>query len=332
MGEERNSILLPGGEFGNYRVVRLLGKGGMGEVYLVEDSARGKFAVKVLAPSACGGSRDLIDRFVREAEFAMRMSHPNLVEVYDAGIDPDTGLCYLTMEYMPGGSLRDLLSQDVEMSFQGVMTIATDIARALLHVERNGMVHRDVKPDNILFAVDGSAKLTDLGISRFASGRDIAATHSGGMVGTIAYMAPEQMLDAHSVDIRADIYSLGVVMYEMITGRRPTEGQNAMHTLAKAIDGQTFDDVRLLRPDTPVFLSRLVAAMTAPAKESRPESAWALLGIMSHPERILKPGDLPQANPSRPWYRDRSVLYAAAALILAASSLFIAVLTVFATE
>ena len=92
MGEERNSILLPGGEFGNYRVVRLLGKGGMGEVYLVEDSARGKFAVKVLAPSACGGSRDLIDRFVREAEFAMRMSHPNLVEVYDAGIDPDTGL------------------------------------------------------------------------------------------------------------------------------------------------------------------------------------------------------------------------------------------------
>lgn len=334
MGEDNHTILRPGSLFGAYRVLRRLGKGGMGEVYLVEDEAQHrKFAVKVLDPESYGQDPEFLKRFIRESEFAMRVRHPNLVEVYDAGIDPESGICYLTMEYLPGGSLRDLLAQHVEMSFPGVMTIATDIARALLLVERNGMVHRDVKPDNIMFAADGSAKLTDLGISRFSYGSDVAVTQANGMVGTPAYMAPEQMLDAHAVDIRADIYSLGIVMYEMITGHRPTEGQNAMRTLAKAIDGQSFPDVRYLRPDTPVYLARLVSEMTLPAVEERPESAWALLGLLSHPERVLRAEDLPPPPPPRPpWYRDRGVLYAATAMILAASALLVALVTVFTRD
>ena len=334
MGEDNHTILRPGSLFGAYRVLKRLGKGGMGEVYLVEDeSQHRKYAVKVLDPESHGRDPEFLKRFIRESEFAMRVRHPNLVEVYDAGIDPESGICYLTMEYLPGGSLRDLLAQRVEMSFPGVMTIATDIARALLLVERNGMVHRDVKPDNIMFAADGSAKLTDLGISRFSYGSDVAATQANGMVGTPAYMAPEQMLDAHAVDIRADIYSLGIVMYEMITGHRPTEGQNAMRTLAKAIDGQSFPDVRYLRPDTPVYLARLVSKMTLPAVQERPESAWALLGLLSHPERILRAEDLPPPPPPRPpWYRDRGVLYAATAMILATSALLVALVTVFTRD
>ena len=234
--------LAPGDSFGDYVVVRRLGRGGMGEVYLVEDpaAAGARYAVKVLGPEAPRGDGDFLQRFVREAEFAMKVRHPNIVEVYDAGIDPDTGLCYLTMEYMPGGSLKDLLAGGGLLSFPGVSMIATDIARALVLVQANGMVHRDVKPDNIMFAADGTAKLTDLGITRFAYGPDVTVTRADGVIGTPAYMAPEQMLDSHAVDIRADIYSLGVVMYEMIAGRRPNEGENAMRTLAKALDGQAF--------------------------------------------------------------------------------------------
>ena len=330
MSGDETTILRPGGFFGAYRVVSLLGKGGMGEVYLVEDPARAnaRYAVKVLAPISMGGDAERLKRFIREAEFAMKVRHPNIVEVYDAGIDPDSGLCYLTMEYMPGGSLKDLIAGEGLMSFPGVCTIATDIARALVLVQANGMVHRDVKPDNIMFAADGTAKLTDLGITRFASGPDVTVTRIDGVIGTPAYMAPEQMLDSHAVDIRADFYSLGVVMYEMITGHRPNEGENAMRTLAKALDGQSFADVRMLRPDTPAYLAELVHVMTVPDRAQRPESARKVLELLSNPAwRGAAPYGA-AAGERPPWYRDRGVLYAATAMILAVEALVVALGTV----
>ncbi|MGN0853907.1 MAG: serine/threonine-protein kinase [Kiritimatiellia bacterium] len=332
MSGGENTILRPGGFFGAYRVVSLLGKGGMGEVYLVEDPAHGcaRYAVKALAAGATGGDGDFLKRFVREAEFAMKVRHPNLVEVYDAGIDPDTGICYLTMEYMPGGSLKDLLAGDGIMSIPGVCTIATDIARALVLVQANGMVHRDVKPDNILFSADGTAKLTDLGITRFAYGSDVAATRADGVVGTPAYMAPEQMLDPHSVDIRADIYSLGIVMYEMITGHRPNEGDDALHALAKALDGQSFADVRTRRADAPACLAELVHEMTLPRREERPQSARQVLERLAHLERRTG-GAAPHLRSAAvhpPWYQDRGVLYALTAMVLAFEALVVALNTV----
>lgn len=334
MSGDEITILRPGGFFGAYRVVSLLGKGGMGEVYLVEDPAHdnARYAVKVLSTEAMGGDADFLQRFIREAEFAMKVRHPNIVEVYDAGIDPDTGICYLTMEYMPGGSLKDLIAGAGLMSFAGVCTIATDIARALVLVQANGMVHRDVKPDNIMFSADGTAKLTDLGITRFAYGPDVTVTRVDGVIGTPAYMAPEQMLDSHSVDIRADIYSLGVVMFEMITGHRPNEGENAMRTLAKALDGQAFVDVRTLRPETPAALAELVHAMTLPAREDRPDSARKVLELLSHPEQLPNPGGTAAFAVSEgvrpPWYHDRGVIYAVTAMILAIEALIVALGTV----
>lgn len=332
MSGDENTILRPGGFFGAYRVVSLLGKGGMGEVYLVENPADGaaRYAVKVLSPESMGGDPDFLKRFIREAEFAMKVRHPNIVEVYDAGIDPDTGLCFLTMEYMPGGSLKDLLASGDRLSFPGVSMIATDIARALVLVQANGMVHRDVKPDNILFAADGTAKLTDLGITRFAYGPDVSVTRADGVIGTPAYMAPEQMLDSHAVDIRADIYSLGVVLYEMIAGRRPNEGENAMRTLAKALDGQAFPDVRAFRPDTPAYLADLVGAMTQPDRAARPGSARQIIERLSTPALPAAEADAfaAPAGARPPWYRDRAVLYAATAMILAVEALVVALGTV----
>lgn len=335
MSGDETTILRPGGFFGAYRVVSLLGKGGMGEVYLVEDPANhAHYAVKALSPAAMGGDGDTLKCFIREAEFAMKVRHPNLVEVYDAGIDPDTGICFLTMEYMPGGSLRDLIARGDPLSIPGVCTIATDIARALVLVQANGMVHRDVKPANIMFSADGTAKLNDLGIMRFAHGPDIAATSAAGVIGTPAYMAPEQMLDSHSVDSRADLYSLGVVMYEMITGHRPNEGDNALHALAKALDGQSFPDVRTRRADTPAYLAALVDQMTQPARERRPQSARQVLDLLANPEPspVGAAGDA--ADTSAPpavrplWYEDRGVLYAATAMILAFEALIVALSTV----
>ena len=341
MSGDEGQIFEPGFHIGSYRVERLLGKGGTGEVYLVtETSSQMPYALKVIDTARTGGGDELVQRFLREAEFATKVRHPNLVAVYASGVDSASGRCYMVMEYMPGGSLRDLIESDGIMSIPGVTTIATDIARALVLVEANGMVHRDVKPENILFAADGTAKLTDLGISRFESGPDLSVTRAGVVVGTPAYMAPEQMLDAHNVDIRADVYALGVVMFEMITGHRPNEGEGAMRTLAKALDGRAFPDVRTIRPDTPAPLALLVSEMTLPDAVERPVSARMVLELLSHPERVVaaampqpevaEPDDFREpAGVRPPWYRDRGVLYAVTAMVLAFEALLVALVTVY---
>lgn len=253
----------------------------------------------------------------------MKVRHPNLVTVYDAGTDPETGLCYSVMEHLPGGTLREALEASPNgFSWTGVASVATDLARALVGVEANGLVHRDVKPENVLFAQDGTAKLADLGIARSSRpglAGEVHKTRAEAVVGTPAYMSPEQMLDSHKVDIRTDIFSLGMVMYEMIAGHRPNEGQTAMGALAKALDGQTFPDVREVRPDTPPELAGLLSSMLAPAVADRPVSARQLL------ERLTNCGRRKPTVQSPPWYRDRSVLYALVALMLAACALAVSV-------
>lgn len=322
--------LVAGSMLGNLRVVKRLGSGGMAEVFLAEAPDGGFRAVKVLDPSVSGSDSEFLERFRHEAEFAQRTRHPNLVEVDGAARDPSTGLCYLVMEYMPGGSLRDVLNANPKgLSIDGVLSVAKDIARALVLLEENGMVHRDVKPDNILFTADGVAKLTDLGISRFSKTEtDVHATRASAVIGTPAYMAPEQMLDSHAVDIRADIYSFGMMLYELLTGHRPNEGEGAMRTLAKAIEGQAFPDVRHLRPDTPAELAVLVSEMTLPDADQRPPSASFVLELLKHPDRIPtgdESGSPQDAPPSVPWYRDRGVLLAATAMALALEALVLAI-------
>lgn len=329
------STLEPGALFGQYRIVRRLGKGGMGEVFLAHAPDRGlEFAVKILNPGLADGEPDFFGRFFREADFSLKARHPNLVEVYDAGRDPSTGLCYLVMEYMPGGSLREAVAANpAGMPLAAVIAVATDVARALAFVESSGLVHRDVKPDNILFAADGTAKLTDLGISRFARmpDDDTRVTSVRDVVGTPAYMSPEQMLDSRSVDSRADLYSLGVVMWEMLAGRRPNSGESAMHTFAKAIEGLAFPDVRTARADTPDGLAALVAALTSPTPSLRPSSARATLDLLLAPERIpaaiRRAGPPAAAKPPRfvPWFEDRSVIFAVSVMALAIIALALAV-------
>lgn len=317
--------LASGSMLGDLRILKRLGSGGMGEVFLAADPKDTLCAVKVLDPSVSGSDSEFLDRFRLEAEFAKNVRHPNLVEVYGAARDMATGLCYLVMEYMPGGSLRDVLNANPNgISLEGVMSVGRDIARALVLIEENGMVHRDIKPDNVLFTADGVAKLTDLGISRFSRPEDMRATRASAVIGTPAYMAPEQMLDSHSVDIRADIYSFGVMLHELLTGHRPNEGEGAMRTLAKAIEGVAFPDVRLSRPDTPPELAVLISEMTLPDVDQRPSSARLVLELLKHPDRIPT-GESAPAAPASPWYKDRNLLFAATAMVLALEALVLAI-------
>ena len=328
MDGDWREMLVPGSLFGNLHIVKRLGSGGMGMVFLAENPKGVKCALKVLAPSNTSDDDKFEARFRNEAAFALKTRHPNLVEVWDAGRDSATGLYYHVMEYLPGGSLRELVADAKNgLPIERAVSIARDVAHALVHIERNGMVHRDIKPDNVLFTADGVAKLADFGISRFEQGEDVHATRAAAVIGTPAYMAPEQMIDSHDVDIRADIYSFGVMLYELLAGRRPNAGENAMNTLAKAIEGFSFADVRELRPDVPSALAELVSDMTLPDPDDRPRSAALVL------MRIVQlvdtsEDDAPGAaavQPKLPWYRDRGVLYAATAMALALEALVLAV-------
>ena len=249
--------------FGDYRVVERLGKGGMGEVWLVEiESRHAVFAVKLLDPGLVEKDREFRKRFLHEAQIAMAVKNPYLLKVYDVGQDPDTNLCYLIMECLSGGSLADRLAKEGALPIEDAIRITYQIATALAAVDEQGIVHRDLKPDNILFDVEGRAKLTDLGIAKMSNKMSaMTMTMPGTVIGTPAYMSPEQMLDSHLIDIRSDIYSLGLVFYEMLTGKCLHEDSSIVEAVAKAMQRVPIPDVREVRPEVPENVARLVAKM-----------------------------------------------------------------------
>ena len=274
----------PGDRFGDYTVVRLLGKGGMGAVYLLESAEGVQVAAKILDP-ATAGDHESRRRFVREAELALGVRHPNLIETYDVGEDPETGLCYILMEYVSGGSLADYLKENGALPVEDAVAVVEAMAQVLELARGKGIVHRDIKPANIMFDAEGTPKLADLGIARggHLGTETTTVTQTGMMIGTPAYMAPEQMLDAHNVDTRADIYSLGVVFFEMLTGERPNKDDTVVQLMAKAVKGEPLPDVRTLRPEVSASLAQLLAMMVVPDKDGRiatPGQITNALGII----------------------------------------------------
>ena len=293
---------------GRYRVEETLGHGGMASVYLAYDEKlRRRVAVKVLAANLADDDA-VRRRFLREARLAARLSHPNVVQVYDAG-ETDQDL-FIVMEYVPGTSLagREKLSPDEAVQ------LVLQACAGLQHAHPAGLVHRDVKPANLLLREDGVLKIADFGIARTADATHL--TQHGTVLGTAAYLAPEQAA-GEDVTSAADIYSLGAVLYELLTGRPPYQFDSLAELAAKQ-SGGVITPVRDLEPDVPVGTEAVVMRCLARDPRFRPESAAELAADLRAAADERWPGTA--ATEPLPCRRHVSVPGAGAWLWLAAAA------------
>jgi serine/threonine protein kinase len=251
-----------------YAVEGKLGAGGFAVVYLVRDvHLKRKLAVKVLSPDVIT-SHSVLERFKREAETIAQLSHPHIVPLHFIGQKDD--LVYLVMQAIDGGSLADRMQREGQLPIDEAARMFGEVASALAHAHKRGVIHRDIKPQNVLLdAETGRALVTDFGIARTAEGGNLTAT--GMVVGTPAYLSPEQVTGEPS-DHRADIYALGVMMYEMLSGQPPFTGATPTAVLMKRLAGPPAP-LRTLRPEVPAALEELVDACLATDPNERIQNA-----------------------------------------------------------
>ncbi|MGI9471889.1 MAG: serine/threonine-protein kinase, partial [Rubripirellula sp.] len=257
---------------GSYRLLRPLGKGGMGVVYLGEHNVMKRLmALKILPPEATRDKRR-IERFKAEARACAQLDHPNIVRAYDFA-EAGSKL-YIVMEYVDGIDLHLAVQRDGLMSIADVLDALTQSTHGLAHAHERGIVHRDIKPSNLLLRTDGVVKLSDLGLARIGVGES-GEEEKRRLMGTADFISPEQALNSKTVDARADIYSLGCTTYYLLTGQAPFAG-TAAQRLAKH-QTMPMPDVRLLREDCPDAFADLIARMAAKRPDDRPNSAVELL-------------------------------------------------------
>ena len=286
-----------GRSIGNYKIVRVLGEGGMGTVYLAEHPMIGKrVAVKMLRPDL-STDPGLVSRFFQEAKAVNDIRHPNIVDISDFGHTKE-GSVYFVMELMEGQNLRDRLSASGPMPIDQAVTIARQVMDALTAAHRVGIIHRDLKPDNIFLVTEPQApfgfkaKLFDFGVAKLLGDKQNQVGHKtidGAVVGTLFYMAPEQAL-CQDVGAAADIYAMGVVMYEMVTGTVPFRAEQLV-MLLNAILKQPAPPPSRIRPETPPWLDRLILRCLEKDPEARPhsmEEVSAVLGAGSAEMSVSK--------------------------------------------
>lgn len=213
-------------EIGGYKVMEKIGQGGMGSVYMAEQlSLHREVALKVLSEKFTS-DRAFVDQFVNEARSAAALNHPNVVQVYDVG--RQNGRYYFSMEYVPGGSLEEGLAEDGPSDWRDALNWMIDASNAFIFAQKREILHRDVKPDNLMLAEDGSAKLCDLGLAKKAANPDMLAA---GIIGTPAFISPEAIRRRKEIDVRSDLYSLGCTFYRLLTGVNPYPGKTVKEIL-----------------------------------------------------------------------------------------------------
>jgi serine/threonine-protein kinase len=253
-----------------YEVTALLGKGGMGTVYrAIDRELEDEVALKVLLPDAFDEGSGAAQTLKQEIRLARKITHRNVVRTHDLG--EAEGVRFLTMEFVPGTTLRDILDRRGLVALGPGLQIAKQLCRGLAAVHEAGIVHRDIKPPNIMVLPNGVVKLMDFGIARAAGGEDPG---DGSTVGTPYYMSPEQAR-GEAVDERSDIYSVGVVLYEMFAGQRPSGGATPGEVMRRHVSDEP-RPLTELRPDLPALLERLVASCLAKSPDRRPPSATDL--------------------------------------------------------
>ncbi|HEX2027651.1 MAG TPA: protein kinase [Nitriliruptorales bacterium] len=248
-----------------YQLEEPIATGGVAIVWRAHDVVLDRsVAVKLLHPHLAGDATT-VERFRREAQAAAQVTHPNAVQIYDTGQEDD--IVYLVMEYIDGPSLRDVIQKGGALDPLVVAALGEQVGAALGEAHARGFVHRDVKPANILLTRDGLAKVTDFGIAKALGNRDDTLTTPGTVIGTAAYLAPEQ-LEGREVDARADVYSLGVVLYECLTGEPAFQGDTPTATAAARLSRE-LPPPRTVRADVPRGLDRVVHTATRRAIDQR---------------------------------------------------------------
>ena len=250
-----------------YELQELIGGGGMADVYKARDILLDRtVAVKILHEQFKRDT-EFIQKFHREAQAAAKLSHPNIVNIYDVGVMGDDH--YIVMEYVPGSTLKDRIKQEGHLSVADALHVARDIASALAHAHANNLVHCDIKPHNILMMADGSAKVADFGIARAVT--ESTMTYTGNVVGSVHYFSPEQAKGT-LITPKSDVYSLGVVLYEMLTGRVPFDGENQVAIAMQHIHNRP-TPIEKIVPDVPASLNAVCMKALAKNPVYRYQSA-----------------------------------------------------------
>jgi serine/threonine protein kinase/beta-lactam-binding protein with PASTA domain len=256
---------------GRYRVEARIARGGMGTVYRALDTRLDRVVALKVMHQLFAENDQFVARFIREAKSAARLSHPNVVAVYDQG--EDAGYVFLAMEYVPGRTLRDLMRERARLTPTDALSILEPVLAALSAAHAAGLVHRDVKPENVLIADDGRVKVADFGLARAAA--NLEATSATSLIGTVAYLAPEQVIRGIA-DPRSDVYAAGIMLFEMLTGRQPYDGETAISIALR----HAHEDVPApssVVPGIPASVDVLVARATSRDPDRRPHDAGAFL-------------------------------------------------------
>jgi serine/threonine-protein kinase len=266
-GVQKTSVL------GDFRLLAQLGSGGMGTVYRArQDSLGREVAVKVLAKELAS-RYGFVERFQREARLLTRLDHLHIIRCYAVG--EAHGFHYLAMEYAAGGSVQTWMERIGQMGVGDAMHIALACALALGYAHEQGLVHRDIKPDNLLLTAEGTVKVADLGLAK-ASDEDVDLTQTGIGIGTPLYASPEQSRNAKQADARCDLYALGGVLYHMLAGMPAFGGGNFLEVIQAKQRGK-FTALRHIRPDVPEPADKVIARLLARQPEKRYQSCEELI-------------------------------------------------------
>lgn len=291
---------MPEIKIGRYKIEEELGRGGMGHVYKGYDDRFDRYVAVKVMPEEVAKEEDLRQRFEREAKIIATLQHPGIVPVHDFG--EDNGQLYLVMRYMDGGSLRDRLGAG-PLPAKEIAKIMHNVCHALASAHQKGIVHRDLKPGNILFDQYGHAFLADFGIARLTNAT-IKLTETNTTIGTPAYMSPEQVRADITVDHRSDIYALGIIFYEMLTGRVPYEAETPTKTMLMHIL-QPVPSILAVRPELPYRCEQILQLALAKEKMDRYDSAVEFAHDIRHlthgrvsDKEPLQPSNSPSSQPT----------------------------------
>jgi len=274
-------------QLGKYKLVARLGQGGMGAVYkAIDTQLEREVALKILSPSRVSNEK-YVHRFLREARSAAALSHPNIVGALDVG--QEANYYYFTMEFVDGITVRDRLKAQGPLPEAEAVSVALQVAQGLQHAASKNIIHRDVKPENIMISKEGEVKLTDMGLAKATDTSEATITQAGAMIGTPQYASPEQVRGETTIDSRTDIYSLGMTLYHMIVGHPPFDGETAAVVNAKHLN-EPLPDVKAVRPELSDGLCRVLQKMCEKEPDKRYQSADELIEDLE----LVKAGQAPK--------------------------------------